>query len=560
MSVACLYTLVFLLVFPRIAGWEPLGILGVLVGALFACIIIAIAQAYESEKSRDEEILGTYVTEARYYEPWTEKIEHKDEETGEVTYETVEHEEDWEATLAEGDIIPIDEEDYQHYVRVFGNEDEEEADHYGEAEGEIIDPGYSTYTTWPGTFATAIYEYVSRSYKNPTLGASNVYESKAFGPETVKAYHLETYGRKGLYGTVKGEDAERLENEIRDYNCWFREKNIKLNFILLENVKSTHGMYWQQHWQNGKRNTINAVVGVNSEHKIEWAHVFGWQNEAACIKLRNFITGLDTIGDIASHFSQVAEILKENYTLPDFDEYNYVLGQFPIKGTLIALTICLWLYCGLFCKTPDPMLEAAELIKTEQWVEAKMILQRRLDQLIDRDLQNISKNKIRLSVFDSEATKAKFREVSDIYNALGCIYFSELDGIESAEAFRKAILFVPENDKGKLSMYYHNRGKLMKQAQKYQDAAQDYEKSIKLSDTLDQGTACQLYEVYEKLNYRTKMRQLARRYQKKYGDITTTCDVMRGLMKIQLKPLYADDYERLGIVRLINSILSGEEE
>ena len=124
------------------------------------------------------------------------------------------------------------------------------------------------------------------------------------------------------------------------------------------------------------------------------------------------------------------------------------------------------------------------------------------------------------------------------------------------EAFRQAIFFLPdENNKAKLSMYYHNRGKLMRGAQEYQDAVKDYEKSIELSDTLNQGTACQLYEVYEKLNYRTKMRQLARRYQKKYGDITTTCDIMRGLLQMQITPLYTDDYERLGIVRLINRIL-----
>lgn len=556
MLLAFLYTLGFLLIVPYIMGYEPLGIFGIVVGCLGAWMVIGIAKLCESGKTEDEEILGTYVTEARYYEPWTEKIEHEDEETGEKTYETVEHDEDWEATVAEGDIIPIDEEDYQYYVRLFGNEDEEEADHYGESEGEIIDPGYSTYTTWPGTYETASYEYVSRAYKNPTLRASSVYASEKLDEEAIKKYHLQAYGRKGLYGTVKGEDVEQLEDEIRDYNCWSRDKNIKLNFILLENAKSTQGIYWQQYWQNGKRNTINAVVGVTSKHKIEWAHVFGWQNEAACIKLRNFIVGLDTLEDITSNFSQVEHILKENYQLPNFGQYDFGVGQFPLKGTLIALTICLGVFCGLFCKVPDPMLKAVELIETKQWKSAKIILQQRLDQLIDRDLQNISKDQMRWTAFDSEETKAKFREVADIYNAFGCIYLSESNGIDSLEAFRKAIFFLPdENNKAKLSMYYHNRGKLMREAQEYQKAVKDYEKSIKLSDTLNQGTACQLYAAYEKLNYRTKMRQLARRYQKKYGDITTTCDVMRGLMQMQIKPLYTDDYERLGIVRLINRIL-----
>ena len=556
MSIAFVYALGLLLVIPLIAGWEPLGLLGMIVGIIGAWIIIGIAKCCETEKEQDEEILGTYVTEARYYEPWTEKIKHEDEETGEVTYETVEHDEEWEATVAEGDIIPIDEEGYQYYVRLFGNEEEEEADHEGEAEGEIIDPGYSSYTTWPGTFETTSYEYVSRSYKNPLLRTANVYTDEPLDEESIAAHKLEKYGCKGLYGKVKGEDVESLEDEILDYNCWMREKNIKLNFILLENEKSSRAMLWQQYWHNGKRNTINAVVGVDSKHKIQWAHVFGWQNEAACIKLRNFITGQAELSDITTHISQVWDILKENYTLPNFGEYDFVQKQFPLKGTLIALTICLGVFCGLFCKVPDPMLKAVELIETKQWESAKIILQQRLDQLIDRDLQNISKDQMRWTAFDSEETKAKFREVADIYNAFGCIYLSESNGIDSLEAFRKAIFFLPdENNKAKLSMYYHNRGKLMREAQEYQDAVKDYEKSIKLSDTLNQGTACQLYAAYEKLNYRTKMRQLVRRYQKKYGDITTTCDVMRGLMQMQITPLYTDDYERLGIVRLIHRIL-----
>lgn len=526
MSVAFMYTLVFLLVFPRLAGWEPLGILGVLVGALLACIVIGIAQAYESEKSQDKEILGTYVTEARYYEPWTEKIEHKDEETGEVTYETVEHEEDWEATLAEGDIIPIDEKDYQHYVRLFGNEDEEEADHYGEAEGEIIDPGYSTYTTWPGTFATASYEYVSRSYKNPTLGTANVYESEAFGPEAVKAYHLETYGRKGLYGTVKGEDAERLENEIRDYNCWFREKNIKLNFILLENVKSTHGMYWQQHWQNGKRNTINVVVGVNSEHKIEWAHVFGWQNEAACIKLRNFITGLDTIGDIASHFSQVTEILKENYTLPDFGEYNYVLGQFPIKGTLIALTICLWLYCGLFCRPPQYDDRAQEYLRKGQYELAKSNFQEYLDRVPDS---------------------------AYALNNLGVLYYREND-YKTAEDLLSSSL---ENSYGlrseTKSIIYRNRGICYQELKQYKKAIADMKKAIEY-EKYNTEHYCALYTLYKMLGYQKSIWSLQEQYNEYISDrLKNVCRDYNTQMTYVYVP--ENTVKGRGFMRLIERVL-----
>ena len=484
MLLAFLYTLGFLLTVPYIMGYEPLGIFGIVVGCLGAWMVIGIAKLCESGKTEDEEILGTYVTEARYYEPWTEKIEHEDEETGEKTYETVEHDEDWEATVAEGDIIPIDEEDYQYYVRLFGNEDEEEADHYGESEGEIIDSGYSTYTTWPGTYETASYEYVSRAYQNPTLRASSVYASEKLDEQAIKTYHLESYGRKGLYGTVKGEDVEQLEDEIRDYNCWSRDKNIKLNFILLENAKSTQGVYWQQYWQNGKRNTINAVVGVTSEHKIEWAHVFGWQNEAACIKLRNFIVGLDTLEDITSNFSQVEHILKENYQLPNFGQYDFGVGQFPLKGTLIALTICLGVFCGLFGRPPQYNGRAQQYLKQKQYSLAKSNFQEHL-----------------------------YRVPDDVYalNNLGVIYWKEDKCEEAEKLFSRALgnsYSLGREDRRDL---YLNRGICYKDLKQNKNAIADMKKAIEYEEY---GTKsyCTLYSLYKTLGYKKSIWALQEQY------------------------------------------------
>lgn len=349
MVISFIYALLLLLLIPYFAGWTPLGLFGMSLGIILSWIIIGIGKCFESNREEDKEILGTYVTEARHYEPWTERIKYEDDDTKEVTYEEIEHEEEWEITVGEGDTLYIDEEEYEEYVNLFDNEYEEEADHEWEAEGEIIDPGYCYTTTWPGTYATARYKYVNRTYHNPILRTSNVYTAEPVKKEDISLYKLEIYGYKGLYGTAKGTDLEALENEIIDYNCWMREQNIKLNFIVLENAKSDQAMLWQRYWRNGKRNTINAVVGVDTNHNIEWAHVFGWQNAAACIKLRNFITGQKIISDITANINQVWDILKENYKFPDFKQYEFVQKKFPLWGTAIALTVCIWLFCWLFC-------------------------------------------------------------------------------------------------------------------------------------------------------------------------------------------------------------------
>lgn len=527
MSIAFVYALGLLLVIPYLAGWEALGWVGMTVGILGAWIVIGIAKCCESGKEEDEEILGTYVTEARYYEPWTEKIKHEDEETGEVTYEEVEHDEEWEITVAEGDIFDIDEDEYEEFVSLFGNEEEEEADHYGEAEGEIIDPGYCYTTTWPGTFETASYEYVYRSYKNPLLRTDNVYTDEKLDEKTIKTYHLETYGRKGLYGQVKGEDVEALEDEIRDYNCWMREKNIKLNFILLENEKSSRAMLWQQYWHNGKRNTINAVVGVDSKHKIQWAHVFGWQNEAACIKLRNFITGQEVLSDITTHISQVWDILNGNYHLPDFKQYDFVQGHFPLKGTLIALTICIGLFCGLFCRPVQYNHRAYRHIEQGSYQQAKNELHRHLQQ---------------------------HPEDGIALNDLGVLYFRDKQFEEAEKFLNRAVEQAEQLASDSAANVYRNRGTLYRETNRKKQAIADYKKSI---ETYSYATKsyCVLYRLYTDLGYKKSRWALQEKYNDYiFGSLKEDCRDDEDQVTFMFEEV--DFMKDRGIVKLINEIFN----
>ncbi|MBR4508357.1 MAG: tetratricopeptide repeat protein [Elusimicrobiaceae bacterium] len=524
MVIAFIYALCFLLIVPPLMGWESLGILGIVVGSICAWIIIGIAKAFESEKVQDEEILGTYVTEARYYEPWTEKIKHEDEETKEVTYEIVEHEEEWEITVAEGDSFPIDEERYKQYVEIFGNEEEDYVDHELEAEGEIIESGSCFVTEWPGTFDTVCYEYVHRSYKNPILKGSNVYESEKLTEEDIKKYHLVKYGEMSVYGTARDkDDAWELSSKLDEYNCWFREKNIKLNFILLKNAKSTQAMFWQQYWQNGKRNTINAVVGINDERKIEWAHVFGWQNEAVCIKLRNFIAGLDKLSDITLNFNKAEEILQKNYKVPDFKQYDFVQGQFPLKGVIISLTVCLVIFCGLFCRPPQYQDRACHHI-----VEGNY---------------DLAKNELRKHL-------SKYPEDAIALNNLGVLHFRDKQ-FEDAEVFlsravEKSELIADDN----AASIYRNRGTLYRETNRNKEAIVDYKKSIEKYHATK--SYCILYRLYKDLGYKKSIWALRKKYENyTYRELKEDCESDEDQVTFLMD--YADAIEGRGFMRLINS-------
>ena len=522
MAVSFAYALLLLLLIPYFAGYEPLGWFGMLAGIIGAWIVIAIAKSVESEREQDEEFLGTYVTEACHFEPWTERIRHEDEDSKEVTYEEIEHEEEWEVTVAEGDTFSIDEDEYEEYVSLFGNEDAEEADHELEAEGEVTDPGYCYTTTWPGTFATARYKYVTRIYKNPVLRSSNLYTSRILGKQDIAAFKLEKYSCKSLYGTAKGQDVQELDGDITDYNCWMRDKNIKLNFIVLENAESSKAMLWQEYWNNGKRNTINAVVGVDKNHKIIWAHVFGWQNEAACIKLRNFIMGQEVLSDITACFSQVLGILKEDYKLPDFKRYDFLRKQFPLGSTLFALTLGIGLFCWLFCRPPQYNYRAQNYLKQREYQLAKSNYLKYLASVPD-----------------------------DVYalNNLAVMYWRENNCEEAEKLFSRAI----DNKNiygGMRKDLYLNRGICYKDLKQNKDAISDLKQALE-QDEYDRKSYCTLYGLYKDLGYKKSIRLLQKKYEDNvYGsrlkeDCTDHTDSMSYLYD------YEDVFANRGIGHLL---------
>lgn len=525
MSIAFLYALGFLVIVPAVMGWESFGFLGIIVGSIIAWIVIGIAKSVETNKKQDYEILGTYITAARYYEPWIERIKHEDEETGEITYEEVEHYEEWEATVAEGDTFPISEREYQKYVRLFENEEEEDFSHKYEAKGEIIEDGSCYVTIWPGTYETAIYTYVNRSYQNSTLEAPNIYEREKLSEEDIKQYHLESYDNKSLYGNVRNNDTKQLENELVDYNCWSRKKNIKLNFILLRNAKSTQAMYWQQYWQNGKRNTINAVVGLNNKNKIEWAHVFGWQNEATCIKLRNFIAGLKKLSDITNKFEEIEDILKKNYKVPDFREYDFVQSRFPLTGTIIALTICLGLFCGLFCRPPQYNERAYKYLERQEFQLAKNSLQKLLSS-----------------------------EPNDPYalNNLAIIYWRENNLEEAEKLFERAVNNKSQLELDKQKYLYLNRGIFYKTIKQNKKAIAEMKQSLDKAET---RTYCALYSLYKTLGYKKSMRRLQEEYI--YRDLKDDCKSYEDQFSFLRKT--STPIDERGLLRLLDKLLSKEK-
>lgn len=480
MPFAYLYALALLIIIPRLAGWQPLGIFGLVMGSLLAWLIIWLVGEFQDIQSQDEEYIGTYVKEARYFTEWTERIRHEDKNTKKVTYETVQHPEEWEVTVAEGrTTLRISRTTYNRYVEAFANEHQANADHDWEAKGTVIDPGTCYYTVWPGTYETARYRYIKREYQNPTLRTPNVFQTTDLSEEDIKKYQLMEYTQIEIYGPVKGDDVENLESKTEAYNCWFRTKQIKLNFILLDNAPLSAAQYWQQYWKNGKRNTVNAVISVDKAHKIQWVHVFGWQNEGVRIKLRDLLVGLTDINDIVAHFDNIQNLLETEYHRADFKQYDYIRPRFPLKYAVIALTLVVGLFCGSFCRVPYPPVDAMRFIAKQDLQSAKKVL---------------------------EPYIATFPKDSYSYTNLGMIYYVEGNYEEALRMLNHAI----KNQEGydAVEIMYHNRSEVYKKLGNYKAALKDAKKVLELTPYPRDLYFCNLKSIYEELGYRNSLRRL----------------------------------------------------
>lgn len=483
MTFAYLYALGLLIIIPLLMGCQPFGIFGLIMGSLLAWLIIWIFREVNDCKTQDEEYIGTYVREACYFTAWTERIRHEDKETKKVTYETVQHPDSWEVTVAEGrTTLGISSTTYNRYVEAFGNEQETSANHDWEASGTVIDPGTCYYTVWPGTYETARYRYIKREYVNPTLRAPNVFQIADLSEEEVKKHRLWEYGQREIYGYVKGDDVDKLEKAAEDYNCWFRTKQIKLNFILLENKPPSEAQYWQQYWKNGKRNTVNAVISVDNAHKIQWVHVFGWQNEGVHIKLRDLLVCCCDINDIVENFDEIKNLLETDYHRADFKQYDYIRPRFPLKNAAITLTIFLGLFCGLFCRAPYPPVDAMRFI-------------------VKKDLQSAKKI---LEPYIGTAPKDSYS-----YSNLGMIYFVEGNYEEALRMLNYAIDHQEGYDV--LDIMYHNRSETYKKMGNYKAALKDAQKSLELVDYPRDLYMCNLKSIYEALGYKNSLRRLTRK-------------------------------------------------
>lgn len=374
-----LVPIIGLAIFPPLLELQFFGLWGIGFWVLFSWLIIWIYKSTaRASNVRDEEVLGTYITKAFYYEPWEEEVlvteteTHTDEDgnTHEVEvshWETVYHPEEFEIQLPRRDGEASDmllltegresvsDSVYQRCVTAFGNEHYTEIDREDTEESHILENGGCYYTVWPETRGALLYWYLTNEYENRTLRNSNVYKTVDLPQETVETYQLEEYGEDSIYGNLPHTSTALLEEETEYFNCFLREDNIKLNFICLKDAPISQADLWRQYWKNGKRNTINVVLGVKRK-KIEWCQAFGWQNETLHVELRSFIMehAKEGLNGLAARFNEIKQLIDRTYTPADFSKYDFIPVQYSGFGiTTLALCVAAMIFGAVYILAPD---------------------------------------------------------------------------------------------------------------------------------------------------------------------------------------------------------------
>ena len=332
-------------------------------GALLALSYLIIFICKRALKKYDKEYLGTFAVKAEYYEEWVELVRYEETHTDskgetytEYRWEEEYHSPEYIAYTQTGDRLDISEEEYNYLKNRFGNEKfvdlardaEETEDSKVDTDGNM----YESY--WPETINTLVYKYVMRRYENKTLQGMNLFSYDDLTIEEIKRHNLCEYQQKSVYSDLENSDIENLDARTEFFNCFNRKKQVKLNFIVLNSAPLSKASVYKQYWKDGKRNTLNLVLSLDSSGKIEWCFPFAWQNEAVCVEAKSWIMKQQTVSSVVKNFAELEEIIDTHHIFPDFSEYDFLKTEHSGRSIAVSAILVFILMWGGISATAPP--------------------------------------------------------------------------------------------------------------------------------------------------------------------------------------------------------------
>ncbi len=347
------------------AWWEFLiGILPTLV------LILILKYSSESMLVQDVEVWGNVLTKAHYYEDWNEKVSCRHpiyctsgsgkNKTTYVcghhhSYDVDYHSAYWEADDDEGNTYHITEDQYNTFVKRWGNKI-----YFTELDHDYHDnDGDKWSINWPGTYETHEFIATEHTWVNKVAKTENALRLPQVDEKIIKQQNLFVYPQITPWMKIPAILADStifVPYEAKKKMNWLNgslghKKEVRAWILLFKN-KSTDAAYYQEClWQRGKQNEFTVCISVDDKNNIQWVRIFSWSDsELLKVESRQEITAMKKL-DLVKISDLLYSKISQQFVRKDFKQFDYLTVETPLWAVIMTyvLTILVNFFLARWC-------------------------------------------------------------------------------------------------------------------------------------------------------------------------------------------------------------------
>jgi len=361
-SVICL-----IFFYTRIKWWETLT----LVGAAF--IIIFISDLIFGDYNYTEpEYWGNYVTKTCFEEEWveydhetcTESYPCGTDSKGNTEYCTRTydcshydtHPEEYYVMLNDGRRIDVTKNKYWDLRKRFGTNtfvDMHREDYYDMSRSRCKD-GDMYESCFQGEFEKIEPVVTRHDYVNRVIHSKSLFNYTEVSDSLKKTLpsKLPPINPPYFADAVRGDWYPMMweANELlQKYNGLYgKEKECRIQIILMKNQPQSSGELLEQYWKGGNMNEFNIAIGIKDGYnRATWCRVISWtENQTLKIETRDYIMLQDTLQLIPT-VNWVAKNIAEGFNRKNFEAFKYLKVDPPLWAVIMVHIIVLLMSIAL---------------------------------------------------------------------------------------------------------------------------------------------------------------------------------------------------------------------
>lgn len=322
--------------------------------AVAIALIIGFKILGERNATKDSEIWGGWVVNARYYEDWNEYIHQTCTRTVScgkdcTTIETYDcsyvayYPEYWQIEDSNGQNSLISKGHYNKLVSKHGTRPRfvDMGRHYYSDDGDMYQ------STWPRTEETRTDVTTEHEYENRVQASRSVFSYRKISPEAANVEGLFDYPETTLfrYPSVLGDCGPntKLANEkLRRHNTKLgAKKQVRMWVICTDSTDPMFGQDQEAYWVGGNKNEVVLVKGQG------WVHVFSWtDHKEPLIETRDFVVAMDAFDPVAA-VDFMAQKIDLEFQRKHFEDFSYLTVETPTWAIWTTWGLVLLTSCGI---------------------------------------------------------------------------------------------------------------------------------------------------------------------------------------------------------------------